>query len=80
MLTTYLLYSALFFAGFLAASILRGKRADAATADHLLHRAAERLVAEARPHEGNPPTVAVSQAALDDLRQALAAQRELDAG
>ena len=80
MLTTYLLYFAFFFAGFLSAALLRAVRGDAAAAERLLQSAAARVVAEAPPQDGRTPTVVVSQAAVDDLRQALAVRRELDAG
>ena len=80
MLTTYLLYVALFFAGFLSASLLRGKRGDDATACLLLQRAAARVVAEASPQDSHAPNVVVPQAAVDDLRKALAARREFAEG
>lgn len=80
MLTTYLLYFALFCSGFLSAGLLRGKRGDDAAADLLLQNAAERLLADAPPQDRGAPTVLVPQAAVDDLRQALAARRELTAG
>ena len=79
MLTTYLGYFALFFAGYLAASVFRGKRDDEAAANHLLRRAVARFVAAVNQDRGEP-TVVVSRAAIEELRQALAAQRELDAG
>ncbi|MBA4019529.1 MAG: hypothetical protein C0483_20385 [Pirellula sp.] len=80
MLTTYLLGSALFFAGFLAASLLRGKRGDDAAADLLLQNAAARLLADCRAATNEAPAWLVSQAAVDDLRQALAARGELRSG
>ena len=80
MLTTYLLYFALFCSGFLSAALLRSKRGDDAAANLLLQSAAARLLAEAPPQDREEPTVLVSQAAVDYLRQALAARRELAAG